>query len=67
MLAAVLKSWGRDVTSAEDGSEAWRLLSEPDPAAPETEIDGHLKGDRFRLVSPTLKLSRRHSALPFRL
>jgi DNA-binding response OmpR family regulator len=30
MLEAVLKSWGHDVTSAEDGSEAWRLLQEPD-------------------------------------
>jgi two-component system, cell cycle response regulator len=31
MLANMLASWGYEVLGAEDGTEAWRLISEPDP------------------------------------
>lgn len=31
MLAAVLKKWGYDVLTANDGSAAWEILQQPDP------------------------------------
>lgn len=31
MLKRALSSWGYDVITAEDGSEAWSILAEPDP------------------------------------